>query len=136
LWLNWIKMKNLGDRTLFMGTNYSMSVSASKIGFSTVDFGLWIHHVERLTRYNLSFPIVSGLCWFIYLFIYLFIIIIIIIIVVVVVVIIIIYFIYRYWHVMHEFLVFNFFIRSNLWNITLQFNIPIASNWFFEILLK
>jgi hypothetical protein len=38
-----------------------MSVSASKIGCSTVDLRWWIYHVEQLTRYNLSFLIVSGI---------------------------------------------------------------------------
>ncbi|KAF7142655.1 hypothetical protein RHSIM_Rhsim05G0099400 [Rhododendron simsii] len=53
--LSWVKMEGIGDRTLFVGTNCCLSVSASEVGcirnciyfsYQTVE-GWWVYDMER-----------------------------------------------------------------------------------------
>lgn len=56
--LTWIKMESLGDRTLFLGSNCCMSVSASKVGCKrdcvyythrSGDYGWWVYDLDNAT---------------------------------------------------------------------------------------
>ncbi|KAJ6905576.1 hypothetical protein NC652_023368 [Populus alba x Populus x berolinensis] len=56
--LTWIKMESLGDRTLFLGSNCCMSVSASKVGCKrdcvyythrSGDYGWWVYDLDKAT---------------------------------------------------------------------------------------
>ncbi|KAL9333727.1 hypothetical protein Peur_073866 [Populus x canadensis] len=56
--LTWNKMESLGDRTLFLGSNCCMSVSASKVGCKrnfvyythrSGDYGWWVYDLDKAT---------------------------------------------------------------------------------------